>query len=194
MPPVEVPIKLSLPSLLSHASLPVVVTVVVLLVASTAVWFVGVLKMLQAARSRSRTRAFEKRVRDVGSADDLLGLAWARGRVGRCARAPRHGVARAAGGRRPAARRCGSRHRRGTPAREDAHAGPGIDRRGRTLHGALRHGLRHHGRVRAHRSRQERLAARRRSGDRRGAHHHRHRPGSGHPRGAVLQRRGQAGV
>ena len=74
MPPVEVPIKLSLPSLLSHASLPVVATVAVLLVASTAVWFVGVLKMLQAARSRSRAHAFEKRAREVHSADDLLGL------------------------------------------------------------------------------------------------------------------------
>jgi len=74
VPPVEVPIKLSLPSLLSHASLPVVATVVVLLVASTAVWFVGVLKMLQAARSRSRAHAFEKRAREVHSADDLLGL------------------------------------------------------------------------------------------------------------------------
>lgn len=63
--------RLDLATLLSHASWPVVVTVVLLLVASTGVWVIGVLKLLQVARLRAGLRSFELAAQRVRTSDEL---------------------------------------------------------------------------------------------------------------------------
>ena len=74
MPPAEPVINLNLSGLLSHASLPVQAIVVILLAASTSVWLVGVLKLLQIHRLRRRARAFEERAERAQSGKELLAL------------------------------------------------------------------------------------------------------------------------
>ncbi len=73
-PPTDLTINLGLSTLLAHASLPVLAVVIVLLAASTSVWIVGVLKVLQVGRLRARARAFEQRAHGVRSAADLISL------------------------------------------------------------------------------------------------------------------------
>lgn len=70
----EVAARLDLVTLLSHASWPVVVTVVLLLVASTGVWIIGVLKLLQVARLAAGLRAFEALAQRVRDGDELRAL------------------------------------------------------------------------------------------------------------------------
>lgn len=70
----EVASGLDLATLLSHASWPVIVTVLLLVAASTGVWILGVLKILQVARLRAGLRAFEQVAQRVRSADELRAL------------------------------------------------------------------------------------------------------------------------
>lgn len=73
-PLAEETVNLGLSTLLVHASPPVVAIVIVLLVASTAVWIIGVLKLLQIVRLRAQARAFEKRAQTGSSAMELVAL------------------------------------------------------------------------------------------------------------------------
>jgi biopolymer transport protein TolQ len=72
--PAETAVNLTLSGLLSHASPPVQAIAVVLLAASTSVWFVGVLKLAQVHRLRRHARAFEKRVQGAQSGRELLAV------------------------------------------------------------------------------------------------------------------------
>lgn len=71
----EVVINLRLSTLLAHASFPIVAIVTILLLASVAVWVVGILKLLQISRLRAQTRSFESRSRLQGRAAGLVTLA-----------------------------------------------------------------------------------------------------------------------
>ena len=76
--PAEAPtVKLDPLALLTHASLPVMITVAILLAMLIAVWMVGVMKLLQIGRLRSYQREFEKRAFHAATADDLFDLAAA---------------------------------------------------------------------------------------------------------------------
>lgn len=68
-------IKLDPIELLTHASGPVKLTVGILLVASTLVWLVAALKLLQLGRWRSAERAFEADALRAGSASELFAIA-----------------------------------------------------------------------------------------------------------------------
>lgn len=67
----EAAVKLDLEVLFAHASWPVRATLIVLAVASTLVWLVGVLKVLQLARLRSAEGRFERRAHNATSGTDL---------------------------------------------------------------------------------------------------------------------------
>ncbi len=62
-------------TLLRHASGPVKLTVFILLVASTAVWVIAILKLFQLARLQSAEQAFEREALRTGSAAELADLA-----------------------------------------------------------------------------------------------------------------------
>lgn len=70
----EVVINLRLSTLLAHASFPIVAIVTLLLVASVAVWVVGILKLLQVTRLRRQTRLFESRNHLPDTASHLVTL------------------------------------------------------------------------------------------------------------------------
>jgi biopolymer transport protein TolQ len=70
----EVIINLRLSSLLAHASFPIVAIVTLLLLASVAVWVVGILKLLQVTRLRAQTRLFESRSQLQDTAAQLVTL------------------------------------------------------------------------------------------------------------------------
>src|SRR5215472_16709397 len=67
-------IKLDLIALVSHASWPVKITVVLLVLASTLVWVIAALKFLQLARLRAMASAFERRARNLTSSAELYAL------------------------------------------------------------------------------------------------------------------------
>lgn len=71
----EAKVQLDPLSLLLGATLPVKVTVVLLLAASTYVWVIAVLKRLQLARLRSEQTAFEQRAAQMAQAVEVVGLA-----------------------------------------------------------------------------------------------------------------------
>lgn len=71
----EPTVKLDPIALLTHASTPVKLTVGVLLVMSTAVWIIGVLKLLQVARLRAMQRDFEALAIRSTHGDELFDLA-----------------------------------------------------------------------------------------------------------------------
>ena len=68
-------VKLNPVELLTHASLPIKITVAILIFSSTAVWVIGVLKLLQIARMRSLQRGFEEATLRVSTADELFDVA-----------------------------------------------------------------------------------------------------------------------
>ncbi len=68
-------IQLDPVTLLMHASGPVKVTVVLLLIASTMVWGITVLKLLQLARLRSAEAAFQREAMRANSGGELFELA-----------------------------------------------------------------------------------------------------------------------
>lgn len=68
-------IQLDPVTLLLHASGPVKVTVVLLLIASTMVWGITVLKLLQLARLRSAEAAFQREAMRANSGGELFDLA-----------------------------------------------------------------------------------------------------------------------
>lgn len=68
-------IQLDPVTLLLHASGPVKVTVVLLLIASTMVWGIMVLKVLQLARLRAAEAAFQREAMRVSSGGELFDLA-----------------------------------------------------------------------------------------------------------------------
>jgi biopolymer transport protein TolQ len=70
--PDDTTVQLDLLALLIHASWPVKITLAVLVVASTLVWLIGVLKMLQVARLRAAERGFDGRARQAASPDELV--------------------------------------------------------------------------------------------------------------------------
>lgn len=70
----EVVINLRLSSLLAHASFPIVAIVTLLLLASVAVWAVGILKLLQVRRLLAQTRLFEARSQLQDTATQLITL------------------------------------------------------------------------------------------------------------------------
>ncbi|GAC1352562.1 MAG: hypothetical protein NVS3B20_12100 [Polyangiales bacterium] len=74
-PPADVTIKLDPIALLSHASGPIKVTVMILLVASTMVWVIGVLKILQLGKLRALERGFESAALGASSAAELIDIA-----------------------------------------------------------------------------------------------------------------------
>jgi biopolymer transport protein TolQ len=74
-PPAETTVKLDPIALLTHASGPVKITVAILLVMSTMVWVIGVLKLLQIGRMRAHHREFEAKAIRLARADDLFDLA-----------------------------------------------------------------------------------------------------------------------
>jgi biopolymer transport protein ExbB/TolQ len=67
-------IKLDLVALVSHASWPVKITVVLLIVASTFVWVIAALKFLQLGRLKAMSTGFERRARHARTSADLYGL------------------------------------------------------------------------------------------------------------------------
>jgi biopolymer transport protein TolQ len=68
-------IKLDPVGLLWHASGPVRITVLVLLIAGAGVWMIAVLKLLQTARVRAAERAFERAGQGATSAHELYATA-----------------------------------------------------------------------------------------------------------------------
>jgi biopolymer transport protein TolQ len=68
----EVIINLRLSSLLAHASFPIVAIVTLLLLASVAVWVIGILKLLQVRRLRAQTLLFEARSQLQDTASQLV--------------------------------------------------------------------------------------------------------------------------
>jgi biopolymer transport protein TolQ len=67
-------IKLDLVALVSHASWPVKITVVLLVLASTFVWIIAALKFLQLARLKATSWGFERRARQARTSADLYSL------------------------------------------------------------------------------------------------------------------------
>ena len=162
-------IKLDPIALLWHASGPVRLTVLLLLISGAGVWMIAVLKFLQTARVRAAERAFERAgagrdqrpraVRGRGQPPELAG------------RAHRHGARVARAGREPRAPSRDRRPRAGrrARARDHAHVDARFDRRRVAVHRPLRHGVRHHGCVHSHRSGEERVASGGGAGHRRSA-------------------------
>jgi biopolymer transport protein TolQ len=70
----EAVINLRLSTLLAHASFPIVAIVTLLLLASVAVWVVGILKILQVTRLRAKARLFESRSHLQDTAAQLVTL------------------------------------------------------------------------------------------------------------------------
>jgi biopolymer transport protein TolQ len=68
-------IKLDPVALLTHASLPIRATVLLLLIGGTAVWVIAVLKFLQTARWQSAERAFERASEGATGGHDLYAAA-----------------------------------------------------------------------------------------------------------------------
>ncbi len=68
-------VKLDLIVLFAHASWPVKITLIFLVCASTLVWMIGLLKLLQLSRLRTLERAFEQQAKRVTSARELGNLA-----------------------------------------------------------------------------------------------------------------------
>lgn len=76
-------IQLDPVALLSHASGPVKLTVALLVLASTAVWIVAILKLLQLSRLRAAERRFDGDAARASTANDLFAAAQAhRGAAG----------------------------------------------------------------------------------------------------------------
>jgi biopolymer transport protein TolQ len=68
----ELKVQLDFFQLITHAPWPVKLTVLILCVASLAVWLIGVLKLFHVARLRSREQSFEARWPHGGSAGQLF--------------------------------------------------------------------------------------------------------------------------
>jgi biopolymer transport protein TolQ len=68
-------IKLDAVSLLWHASAPIRLTVLLLLIAGAGVWLIAVLKFLQTARVRASHRAFERATEGVPGGQELYAVA-----------------------------------------------------------------------------------------------------------------------
>jgi biopolymer transport protein TolQ len=73
--PTALAIKLDPVSLLWNASGPVRITVIILLVAGTAVWLIAILKFLQLSRLHAAERTFEQAAQKAGAAKDLYATA-----------------------------------------------------------------------------------------------------------------------
>jgi biopolymer transport protein TolQ len=67
-------VQLGLTTLVLHASLPVKAILVLLFIASTAVWIIGVMKLLQVRRQREKFLAFEAKIQAERPASRLFSL------------------------------------------------------------------------------------------------------------------------
>ena len=74
MAPGEEAIHLGLTTLVTHASKPVLAILVLLFVASTAVWIIGILKLLQVRREWAKLQAFAAETQSERSAEGLVSL------------------------------------------------------------------------------------------------------------------------
>ena len=74
MAPGEEAIHLGLATLVTHASKPVLAILVLLFAASTAVWIIGILKLLQVRREWAKLQAFEAETQSQRSAEGLVSL------------------------------------------------------------------------------------------------------------------------
>lgn len=72
--PVETKIEFDLVQLIGHASWPVKVTVVLLVLCSVGVWLIAALKLQQLARLRKSSQRFEKEAKGLTSGADLYAL------------------------------------------------------------------------------------------------------------------------
>lgn len=76
--PAEAPtVKLDLVGLFQHAAWPIRITIGLLVACSLLVWIIAMLKLLQLARIRGAERDFDRRTRNVGSANELIEVARA---------------------------------------------------------------------------------------------------------------------